>query len=446
MTHLTPIARLRLLAPICCLAVASIPALGQTSISNQFQVGQSSRLSADERIAAGEKKLRDEPDNTAAQAALASAFIQKVRETADLAYLNRASILVDRMLAANSTSYDGIRLSAEIETHRHNFPSAAELAGRLMERNPSDAGALGLFGDSLMELGQYDRAGEVYDRMVTLNPNLASYNRVAYHRFVTGDRQKAIDWMGMAVQAGSPIPENLAWCLVEFGDMLFKTGRTEDAHAVYGRALETVPGYHRALAALGREFAAAGKFDEAVASFLKAQAAVPLPEYAASLETIYARLRQPAKAEQQRQLVDVIDKLGRVNGEKGNRVLALVYANQNRNPDRALELIQGDLETRKDVYTYDALSWVLFRSGRQKEAETASQRALAMHTPEPMFLYHAGVIAMAGGRENTGRELLAQALALNPAFSYPEADDAKERMRSQGQQTAQTGTISRVSP
>ena len=52
--------------------------------------------------------------------------------------------------------------------------------------------------------------------------------------------------------------------------------------------------------------------------------------------------------------------LGRANGEKGNRALALVYADQNRNLDRALELIRGELETRKDVYTYDALSWVLF--------------------------------------------------------------------------------------
>jgi hypothetical protein len=51
-----------------------------------------------------------------------------------------------------------------------------------------------------------------------------------------------------------------------------------------------------------------------------------------------------------------------------------------------------------------------------------------MHTPEPMFLYHAGVIAIAGGSEQAGRELLTRALALNPEFSYPEARDAAERL------------------
>jgi tetratricopeptide (TPR) repeat protein len=417
-----------LLSSLFCLAVSVALAKGQVNTSDRLRAAQSARLSADERIAAQEKRLKDEPNNLNVQAELASALIQKLRETTDFAYLNRAAALVDKMLAADPANYDGIRLSAEIETHRHNFPRAAELATNLLKRNPSDTGALGMLGDSLMEMGQYDAAGEVYVRMLAIAPDLASYNRVAYHRFVTGDKQKSVDWMAMAIQAGSRTPENLAWCLVEFGDMLFKTGRTVDAHIAYEQALRTLPGYHRAHAALGREFAAAGRFEEAEASFLKAQAVIPLPEYAGALETIYTKLGKTAEAVQQRNLLDVIDKLGRVNGEKGNRALALVYANENRNMDRALEQIRGELETRKDVYTYDALSWVLFRSGNQKDAEAASQKALAMHTPEPMFLYHAGVIAIAGGSEQAGRELLTRALALNPEFSYPEARDAAERL------------------
>jgi tetratricopeptide (TPR) repeat protein len=417
-----------LLSSLFCLAVSAALANGQVSTSDRLRTAQSAHLSADERIAAQEKRLKDAPNNPAVQAELASAFIQKLRETTDFAYLNRAAALVDKILATDPANYDGIRLSAEIETHRHNFPRAAELATSLIKRNPSDTGALGMLGDSLMEMGQYAAAGEVYERMLAIAPDLASYNRVAYHRFVTGDKHKSVDWMGMAIQAGSPTPENLAWCLVEFGDMLFKTGRTADAHIAYEQALKTLPGYHRANAALGREFAAAGKFEEAEASFLKAQAVIPLPEYAGALETICTQLRKTTEADQQRNLLDVIDKLGRVNGEKGNRALALVYANENRHLDRALEQIRGELETRKDVYTYDALSWVLFRGGNQKDAEAASQKALAMHTPEPMFLYHAGVIAIAGGNEQAGKELLARALALNPEFSYPEARDAAERL------------------
>jgi tetratricopeptide (TPR) repeat protein len=419
---------MKLFTSLCFLAISVTLAHAQVSASDRYRKTQTARLTADERIAAYEKALKDQPNNPSVQAGLASAFIQKLRETTDFAYLNRASAVVDQMLAADPKSYDGIRLSSEIETHRHNFPRSAELSAKLLERNPSDTGAIGMLGDSLMEMGQYDAAGETYQRMLTLAPNLASYNRVAYHRFVTGDAKQSLDWMAAAVAAGSSTPENLAWCLVEFGDMLFKTGRTSDARAAYEHALKTLPGYHRAHAALGRELAAAGNFEDAAEHFQKAQAVIPLPEYAASLEAIYTKLGKTAEAEQQRQLIDVIDKLGRVNGEKGNRMLAVIYADQNRNLDRALELVRGELETRKDVYTYDALSWVLFRSGRQTEAEEASQKALAMHTPEPMFYYHAGLIAMAGGNPRAGADLLKQAVALNPRFSYPQADDARERL------------------
>jgi tetratricopeptide (TPR) repeat protein len=389
---------------------------------------KTAQLTANQRIAAYEKLLAESPADPRIQAGLAEAFIQKLRETTDFAYLNRASLLVEKMLAAAPKSYDGLRLSAEIETHRHNFPKSAQIAQDLIDRNPSDTGSLGMLGDSLMEMGQYAAAETAYKRMLELGPNLASYNRIAYHRFVTGQTGEALAWMNLAVQAGSKTPENLAWCLVEFGDMLFKSGHTAEAHTVYDRALETLPGYHRAYAALGRFYAANAEYARAVENFKKAQAVIPLPDYAAALETIYARLGQSAEAAKQRGLLDVIDKLSAANGEKGNRMLAVNYADENRNLDRALELAQGELQTRKDVYTYDALSWVLFRSGRQKEAEEASAKATALNTPEPMFLYHAGVIALAGGRTAAGEEMLRRALALNPHFAFPQADDARRRL------------------
>lgn len=411
----------------CALAA---PCFSQSDESSAARLrdAKTAGLSAGERISFYETLLEKSPNDPTIQARLAGAFIQKLRETTDFAYLDRASALVDKILAKDPKNYDAIRLLIEIETHRHNFPKAAELARSLSDLNPSDQGSLGLLGDSLMELGRYDEAGDVYRRMLELGPNLASYNRVAYHRFVTGKTQEALSWMNLAVQAGSKVPENLAWCLVEFGDMLFKTGHAADAHTVYDRALETLPGYHRAYAALGRYYAAVGEYQRAIENFKKAQAVIPLPDYAAGLETVYARLGKPGDAARQRELLDVIDKLGVANGEKGNRMLATIYADENRYLDRALALAEGELATRQDIYTYDALSWVLFRDGRQKDAEGASVKAMALETAEPMFLYHAGVIAMAGGRLAEGEAMLRRALALNPNFAFPQAEEARHRL------------------
>jgi tetratricopeptide (TPR) repeat protein len=422
--------RFRWLSLVGCALISVAVLHAQDTAADRTRRPDAAGLSSDERIAQYEKLLKETPGNPRVQAGLASAFIQKLRETTDFAYLNRATAIVDNMLAVDPQSYDGIRLSAEIETHRHNFPKAAELAAALVERNPSDTGALGMLGDSLMELGKYDAAGDAYQRMLALRPNLASYNRIAYYRFVTGNSQEALAWMAAAVESGSPTSENLAWCLVEFGDMLNKTGHTADAHQAYQTALQILPGYHRAYGALGRESMATGEFEKAASEFEKAQAVIPLPDYIGPLEMIYSKLGKLVQAKQQRDLLDVIDKLGRTNGEKGNRALAMIYADADRNLDRALELAQGELTTRKDVYAYDALSWVLFRLGRQKEAEEASQKALVLHTPEPMFLYHAGMIAIGGGQGEAGRELLKRALALNPGFSYPQALNSKRELES----------------
>jgi tetratricopeptide (TPR) repeat protein len=411
-----------------CLLGAPLFCQTDEGASARYRDVKTARLTANERIAAYEKLLKQSPADPKIQAGLAEAFIQKLRETTDFQYLNRASTLVDQMLATDPKSYDAIRLRIEIETHRHNFPKAAELAQQLIDRNPSDTGSLGLLGDSLMEEGEYAAAGKIYQHMVELSPNLAGYNRVAYHDFVTGNSGQALAWMNLAVEAGSNTPENLAWCQVEFGDMLFKAGYTEQAHTVYDRALETLPGYHRAYAALGRFYAATGEYPRAAGNFQKALDVIPLPDYAAALEVLDRKLGKTAEAAKQRDLLDVIDKLGAANGEKGNRMLAMNFADENRQLDRAVQLAQGELATRHDVYTYDALSWVLYRAGRQKEAEDASAQALAQNTPEPLFLYHAGVIAMAAGRAEEGKTLLKRALALNPHFSFPQADDARARL------------------
>jgi tetratricopeptide (TPR) repeat protein len=312
---------------------------------------------------------------------------------------------------------------------RHEFAAVVEQAEALLERNPSDAGVLGMFGDALMELGQYERAEKVYVRMVTLNPGLFSFNRVAYYEFVVGHPAEAVAWMQAAVRAGSPVAENQAWCLAELGDLLFKTGRLDDAKDAYIKALAALPGYHRAYAGVGAVQVAQGDMKAGIDSFRRAQSAVPLPQYAAALEGLYESTNRTADARRQRVLIDAADKLMLANGEKANRALALVYANQGRNLERALELAQAELKMRGDVYTFDALAWVFYRSNRLAEASEAAAKALSQYTPEPSFYYHAGMIALAAGKPGEAKTYLQRALSLNPRFDLRDAPLAHEALR-----------------
>jgi hypothetical protein len=72
------------------------------------------------------------------------------------------------------------------------------------------------------------------------------------------------------------------------------------------------------------------------------------------------------------------------------------------------------------------------RAGRPQDGLRYAQRALALGSRDPMFLFHAGVAARAAGRPDLARRWLGRAVADNPRFSplyAPEARRLLERLR-----------------
>lgn len=346
----------------------------------------------DDRIARYQKLAKERPGDAKPLNLLAKAYLQKVRETTDFSYLERASRLVEGVLASHGGNYEAMRLRSEIDLERHNFSQVAEYSEELTKLAPGDPWNWGTLGDASMELGQYERAAAAYQKMVTLQPGLSSLNRLSYYLFVTGNADGAIAAMKQAIAAGSTSPEHVAWCLADLGQMQVKTGKVADARTSFESALKQFPGYHPAYGGLGKVDAAQGKIKSAIDNYKRAQAAVPLPEYAAALHDLYLKQGLKAEAKKQLDLIDLVDQMARAAGEKTDRKLAIIYADQGRKLDRALELVQEELKVRQDVYTYDALAWVLFKNGRHSEAREAMKRAMALNTPEPSFRLHAAAI------------------------------------------------------
>jgi tetratricopeptide (TPR) repeat protein len=362
------------------------------SAAHAAHFGRTEQTTTDQRIAACQNAVAARPGDPAALEALASAYLQKMRETTDFTYVDRAEKLVAQALAKRPGDLEGEILQNEIELNRHHFQKVVDNTTALVKTAPEDARLWGMMGDSLMEIGDYDRAADAYEQMVKLRPGLSSYNRVAWYRFVTGDAEGAISAMRQAVHAARATPENLAWCLVDLGNLYFKTGRIPEAEANYQAALQVFPRYHPAFAGLGQTAAAQHRTAEAIANYARAESMVPLPAYAGALRELYREQGNTAAARKQEQLLDVIDQLARANFENTDRTLALVLADEQRHLDRALELARNELAFRRDVYTYDALAWVLFQSGRRDEARAAMRKALAWKTPEPSFARHAKLI------------------------------------------------------
>jgi predicted Zn-dependent protease len=136
-----------------------------------------------------------------------AAMIQRYRETADGSYLAKAEALIDPLLKAEPANTAARRLAIELAMFRHEFPQVIEQSTRLVEGNPRDRAAWAMLGDALMERGEYDRAGAAYERLTVIRANQESYNRLAWHRWVTGRKDEALGWMRAAVAAGSKSPE-----------------------------------------------------------------------------------------------------------------------------------------------------------------------------------------------------------------------------------------------
>jgi len=242
---------------------------------------------------------------------------------------------------------------------------------------------------------------------------------VAHLKFLRGDTPGAVASMREAVArsaAAMPVGEPLAWARTQLGHLLLGTNDLAGAEAAYRDALTALPGYHPALAGSAAVQAARGKLQDAAALYHKALDVIPLPEYAAALGDVYTRLGRTTDAAKQYALVEYIGKLSAINQTVYNRELALFYADHERQLPKALELAQKELESRRDIYTYDVLAWTLYRNGQAREAQAAMKEALKLGTQDPRLFFHAGMIHRALGEHDAARTALARALALNPRF------------------------------
>ena len=369
------------------------------ALSDRALAEQVAMLKTDDRIAMYSAIVNTKPSDSAHyQVLLASAYVQKTRETTDYSYLDHAVTILDGVLTLDSSNYEALRLLTETQLERHLFSTAADSSRRLIRINPADPWNWGTLGDAYIEMGDYENAAEAYQKMVALRPDLASYNRAAHFHFLYNDVPGAIAIMKKAIEAGSSSPENVAWCMVDLGNIYFKTRQLGLAQQSFTDALRTFKNYHPAYAGLGRVLAETGDIKGAIENYRRAQEITPLPDYAAALYDLYKKSGQDALASRQMDLLDVIDKVSVANGEKANRNLVLAFADHDVKLARALELAQGELEFRRDVYSYDALAWALYKNHRIAEAQQYMEKALLLKTPEPGFRLHSEAITHAAER------------------------------------------------
>jgi tetratricopeptide (TPR) repeat protein len=384
---------------------------------------------ADRAIESAQRAIARRPSDPTILYRLGDAYIQKARETGDVAYFGRADEALRRSLALAPRHSGALRHLAYVRYSVHEFADAATLATKAIEIDPEDSHAYGILGDATLEVGDYEQAALAYRRMLERDIDLHAWSRLAGLKSLQGDAASAIEMLTRAIEEGqaSRRPrESVAWTQWQLGAEHFAIGETTAAQARYLDALSTYPGYHRALAGLAQVRAGQQRYAEATDLYQKAIAVIPLPDYAAALGDVYLKMGRADAARRQYDLVEYIGRLSVLNRTLYNRELAYFYADHDRQLDRALQLARKELEVRRDIYAYDVLAWALYKKGRLAEAREAIVEAMKLGTRDARLFFHAGMIELGLGATDAGRAYLDRALSTNPSFHVLHADLARQ--------------------
>src|SRR5215831_21337966 len=127
----------------------------------------SDRPEAEQTIRYLEQRAKLDPDDFIARNKLATYYLQLVRETGDLTYLNLASRAATSSLNTLPAEHNvgGLVVLTQAEFASHDFIGARDHAKRLAELDSDKSYPHQLLGDALLELGDYDQAQIAFWRM-----------------------------------------------------------------------------------------------------------------------------------------------------------------------------------------------------------------------------------------------------------------------------------------
>jgi tetratricopeptide (TPR) repeat protein len=415
------------------LAALSLAQRGDLPISSSGSAaglgpGPRSGGSTEDRVRRLQRAVRAAPDRADLSAGLASAYLQRTRETGDPGLYARADELLQRAAVRDPRSAQVALGRATLSLARHDFRAGLELARRARSLAPDALASYPALIDALVELGRYREAERELQAFVDTKPTLAAYARVSYLRELRGDLAGAAEAMARAVSAGAAVPENVAYVQTLLGDLERARGRTATAQRAYADALAALPGYLPAAAGRARLAAQRGDLLAATRRWRAIVARRPLPEYVIALGEVELAAGRGAAARRDLALVRAQQRLLRAAGVDVDLEFALFEADHGA-PASAFELARRAWAAAPSVRSADALGWALTRSGRPAEGLRWARRALRLGSLDPAFRFHAGMTALATGRRGEGRRHLRLALRHGlTAFPW-HAQRAKEALR-----------------
>ncbi|MCV2490552.1 tetratricopeptide repeat protein [Geodermatophilus sp. YIM 151500] len=382
-------------------------------------------------ITAAQRRLTDLPGDWRTWAELGGAYVEQARITADPSYYAKAEGALRRSLELRPEGNDlALARTGALANARHDFAAAADAAQRALAVDPYDAVAWGVLTDARTQLGDYPGATEALDRMLTLQPGVASFTRAAYDAELHGRGADARAALEQALDRATG-PSDTAFVRTWLGMLALSTGDLDAAERHFAAGSAAAPGSAEPVLGRARVLAAREQHGAAVEAYRSVVAARPLPEHLVEFGEYLLHLGRDAEAAEQFALVGTVRQLFDAGGVRDDLGTALFEADHG-DPAAAVAAAEREFAVRQSIDAHDALAWALHSAGRDGEALEHARAATALGGRNATFVYHRGAIEAALGRTEEARASLAEALEVNRSFSPLHAPRAEQLLDSLG--------------
>jgi tetratricopeptide (TPR) repeat protein len=370
-----------------------------------------------EKIAELNKKLEKNPNDIKVRLQIATIYLAEARITGEHPYYYPAVLkILDGVLYLDPNNFEAITYKASVKMSQHQFAEAKVLAEKAQKINPANAYVYGVLVDANVELGNYEEAVKMSDKMQQLKPSLESYSRASYLREIYGDFKGSIEAMKMAVQAGLPGSEPFCWSKNTLGQLYQTTGQLQAAKQQYDDIMVVRPSYAFAGRGQAQVLKEMKQYDQALAVLEKSAAVMPEFSFHEEMADIYALQGDKEKAmKKYEEVVKMLDE----DAQSGHAVDLELCKLYTKTGQMDLAIKYGMIEYKKRPKNIDvnhALAAVYLNQKNYKKAQEHVLMALRTGSQNPELLQVAAKTEMALGNNSEGNRLIAQAKKANPKF------------------------------
>ena len=347
-----------------------------------------------EKMAELKQKISNQPEDTKLRLQAATIFIAEQRITGEHHfYYTAIEKILNGVLSLDPNNFEAKVYKASLRMSQHQFADAKKIAEEALAINPNNAYVYGILVDANVELGNYDEAVKVSDKMQTIKPSLESYSRASYLREIYGDNNGAIDAMKLAVVAGLQGSEPQSWSRNILGDLYFRNGKMAEAEAAYTENLVMRPSYAPSMAGLAKIELQKKNYARALALLDSATAIMQDNSFEEQKADVYAAMGDNKKAQDKyAEVQKLLIADAATPGHSVSLELAQSFTKTNQ-WDSAYKYAMMEYSVRpKNIDVNKELAWIAYNKKEIPQAKEYLKTAMSTGSKNPELLKRAGMI------------------------------------------------------